>query len=300
MSAALTPIQFTVKNTFLDVGPAHGEETVVRRSSSVPRTFKPGDSTCCHSVYSGDSTSASDKDTIDNLPDTSSSRTHDEFADNSSDGEQDFPDYNEFATSGICAPCEAPPDKLSLVDLVTKQHGIDRSKVKLSLEDMVTQSEQKTRLKLRPSARPFQSVRAPPDEVMAIINSAVEVMSSGKEILDVRVRNEGMGGTTMIVAKSSSGNPDTSWTFSFVKDALLNAAEQSERTYILGYGYQPFKSLDHCSFSTTICCLPTAHQDTACWDTYEHGCCPRRATCHWDHPSENDMMRLIVMVTKNA
>merc|ERR1719183_1885031 len=102
----------------------------------------------------------------------------------------------------------------------------------------------------------------------------------------------------MIVGKSSTPDPDPLWIFSLVKDALLNSAEQSENTYILGYGQQPSNNLDPLSFSTTIGHVPAMHQDTCCWDFYEKGFCARQATCRWDHPAEVDMIRVIVMIQR--
>jgi len=152
--------------------------------------------------------------------------------------------------------------------------------------------------KLKSNARPFKSARTPAKEVMEVIASAVEVLSNASDISGVRVHDGGMGGTTMIVGKSSSSNPDALLTFSVVKDTLLRSAEKSENTYILGYGAQPFNNLDPLSFSANIAHMPKAHYDTACWDTYENGSCPRCATCRWDHPSDIDQIRVIVMIQK--
>merc|ERR1719183_1285170 len=105
---------------------------------------------------------------------------------------------------------------------------------------------------------------------------------------------------TMIMAESSDQHPDAYWAFLQAKAALLNAATQSESTYILGYGDTPFKDLDPLSFSATIGCVPAAHHDSACWEIYEKGFCPRCATCRWKHPSETDMMRVIVMIKKGV
>lgn len=275
----------TVKNTFLNIKKVAGSGQ--QRSSSVPRAFKLGD----NAWFSDDSTNASDKDTL-HTP---------------SDDEEDFPDYCSTCTDDQmdfmqscednCSECCSDRQASS-----TSQDDADQSKVtvKLSLSDMVTENSEKVRLKLRPSARPFKSVRAPPAEVTSMIASAVTVLSSGMDIVDVQVCDGGMGGTTLIHASSTSTNPDAQWLFTMVKDALLSSAEQSENSYILGYGAQPFNNLDQLSFSANICCMPAAHRDTACWDFYEKGSCPRRATCRWDHPSDADMMRVIIMVKKAA
>lgn len=282
----------TVKNTFLDV--KRLAEDTVRRSSSVPRTFKPVDflcfkpegSACGDSPISDDSTSASEKN----------------FPANSSDSEQDFPDYhsdctddNDFVYS--CAESLREPQLESPHATTDEAEILCRmSRVTLSLADMVTADAEKVRAKLRAQAQPFKSARTPPSEVMVLIANAVAVLSGDKDIVDVQVHDGGMGGTTMIVAKSASKSPDALWILSLVKDALLDSAEQSENTYILGYGAQAFNNLDPLSFSCNIGCVPASHQNTACWDTYEKGFCPRCSTCRWDHPAETDTMRVIVMV----
>jgi len=281
-------MSITVKNTFIDL--KKSTEVPARRSSSVPPAFKP---TCSDWSYADDSTNASDKGATDNL------------LANSSDSEQGLPDF--------CSDCTDDCDELlyrrmeSLDDCMREVASVDLrphetqpSKVTLSLDVMVTEDAPKMRTKLRSQSRPFKSMRAPPAEVTTVITKAVKTMESGDGVVDVQVQDGGMGGTTMVVADCSGSDPDISMIFALVKDALLNAAEQSENTYILGYGGQPFKNLGPESFSANIAVLPAAHQETACWSTYEKGFCQQCATCWRAHPSEADMMRIIFMVKSNA
>jgi hypothetical protein len=200
---------------------------------------------------------------------------------------------------------------LSLAGTVAVVDDEPNSKVTLGLADMVVDVEQKSKVtlslvdmvsaktKLRSSAQPFKSTSSPPSEVSTVIALAAEVLSSGIDITDVKVNDGGMGGTTMIVGNYCRPDPDAAMIFPLVKDALLSAAQQSEKTYILGYGNQPFNNLDPLSFSCKIGHVPAAHQHTCCWDTYEHGHC-RAHTCQWDHPAETDIMRVIVMITRSA
>jgi hypothetical protein len=276
----IMPISITIKNTFLTLEAP--EEKPVRRSSSVPRTFKLGDSNYIETLHSDASTDASEKDNTENTPT------------NYSDA-----DSQDGHTLGCL---DAWEDCLSEVpaDASVTSDEYQANKVTLSLADMVSGDTGKVRCKLSSCAQPFRSARTPPAEVQSVIAMAVEVMSSGTDIVDVTVHDGGMGRTTMIVGKSSSTDPDGLWLFSLVKDALLTAAERSENTYILGYGNQPFNNLDPLSFSANIVHVPAAHKDTACWDTYEQGHCPRCSTCRWDHPGEMDTMRVIVMISANG
>jgi len=260
-------LSITVKNTFLTIDEAVSARV---RSSSVPRAFKPNPDWSCGNAPQNDvSTNASDRDTTDNCQASySDSECGEEFADCRHD-------HLEMPTA------------------------YDKSRVTLSLDNMVS-TEAKVRCKLRTKAQPFKPVRAPPAEVEAVIANAVKVLSGCMDIVNVQVNDGGMSGTTIVVGESASTDPDVSWTFALVKDALVKSAEQSERTYILGYDAQPFNNLDPLSFSASIACVPTSHLNTACWDTYQQGFCPRCSTCRWDHPSEYDTMRLIVMIKKQT
>jgi len=284
-----------VKNTFLNVDPV-AEPVKLRRSNSIPRTWKPGGSSDCDdSPHSDDSTSASDKaehfpaalsDCDQELPDYQSACADDHHSDSSCR-------WADISDDPFCEEC---PSQLS-----DDSSEAGKSKVTLSLVEMVcaedaSNTDGKVRSKLSSKARVFESVRQPPEEARAVIAATVAALWQSKDIVDVQVHDGGMGGTTMIMADSSSDDPDALWAFSLAKDALLNSAEQSENTYILGYGARPFNNLDALSFSANIACVPVDHRNTACWETYEKGFCPRCTACRWDHPAEADMMRVIIMI----
>jgi len=276
----------TVKNTFLDVAKAV-EGPVPRRSSSVPRAFKPGDHFLdCLPFKNGDSPTAHSDD--------STNASDKEFSDCVSERSYD----NDVGCPSVerCSECSSERRWVDAIDADSDESPANR--VTLSLVSL-TEGQEKARCKLRTQAQPFMSARTPPAEVHTVIASAVEVLASGSGIVDVHVHDGGMGGTTMIVAKSVHSYPEVEWLFSMAKDALLTSAARSENTYILGYGTRPFNNLDTYSFSANICVVPQAHKNTACWDTYEKGYCPRCTTCRWDHPGEIDTMRVIVMVKIN-
>jgi len=317
----------SVQNTFLTIIDDEVDSGRVR-SSSVPRAFKPNPNwSCGNAPLSDDSTNASDNasdNTSDNASDKdttdhfqacySDSEFSEEFADCRTD-HSEMPTANDKSRrcwsdiefSGEFADCRTDHSEMPT--------ATDKSRVTLSLDDMVS-TEPKVRCKLTTKAQPFKPLQvrcklttkaqpfkpsgAPPAEVQAVIENARAVLSSGKDIVNVRVNDGGMGGTTVITGESSSTDPDASRTLALVKDALLNSASQSENTYILGYDAQPFNNLGPLSFSASIACVPTAHQGTECWDTYQQGFCPRCTTCRWNHPSEYDKMRLIVMIKQTS
>jgi len=282
-------ISFKVKNTFLELeGDISKAPTNVRRSSSVPRVFKPaaGGSTDCGSVSSPRSV-ASTRDT--DLEETRSNCSESTASPSSSSMapgcfDEIFSDHDEIQTS-------------------TQEKG----KVTLSLSDMVNNGKKTqislveccaSRSKLRSRARPFQSAREPPQEVKTLISRAVQAFQCSPNIVDVQLQSGGMGGTTMIDAETVEAFPDASLVFPLVKDAILNAAVQSESTYVMGYNVRSFNDLDALSFSFNVACVPKDHESTACWETYENGICPRHSSCRWKHPAELDMMRVIVSLKK--
>jgi hypothetical protein len=298
-------VNFKVKNTFLELESDATQRTseVIshRRSSSVPRVFKPGsclvsvmaaviadDSYTC-SPCSDDSTNASDQDVASTCDD--SSPISDASSQSGSNTCEDcLSDHETLHSGGSDDKNGTGKVALNLADMVCVAAPC---KKQISLVDLCTE-----RSKLRSSARLFRSARDPPDEVNALISCAAEAFRNCHEIVDVQVQNGGMGGTTMIVAQACSMEPDASMIFPFIKDAVLTAAAQSEKTYIMGYNVRPFNDLDPLSFSMNVACVPAAHENSACWETYENGICPRKNCCRWDHPAELDMMRVIVILKK--
>jgi len=238
-----------------------------------------------------DSTNASEKDVTDN----ESGDYHDCCS--------ECTDYSYPDSVPLSRADSSPSDELTRADSSPSydtDDEDDKSRVKLSLADMVDTTAKAPRTKLRSQAATFKSVVAAPAEVTQVIDNAVAALSCCPDIINTSVQHGGMGGTTIIVGESASTDPDVSWTFVSVKDTLLKSAEQSENTYILGYGNQPFNTLDNLSFSASVVCVPAAHQSTACWDMYEQGFCSRCSTCRWDHPGKLDTMRIVVMIKKQT
>jgi hypothetical protein len=286
----------TIKNTFFEIDETPAETPARRRSSSIPHTFKPGGykDDCTDEASLCDdkcSTSASDKENFDSSHTAGSDTdTQDCFSD-CFERTSDFTPLS--SASEECGKCKV---KLSLADMVgdTGDGNPDIAEKKPEGFQLCNRS------KLRLQAQPFQSAREPPNEVKTIIASAVTALKACQDVQNVYVRDGGMGGATMIVANCRSTSPDASWIFPLVKDTLLSSAENSEKTYIMGYNNRPFSNVDSLSFSFSIGSVPTAHMNTACWDTYEKGYCPRGCGCRWDHPTDSDTMKVIVSLQQNV
>lgn len=282
-----------VKNTFLEVklDIAH-VAPALPRSSSVPRAFKP----CCNADC-----------TLED--DGSTSTTDGGFAECQTvltdlDYQDSLKDFDEASTE---VPSQQASDNGRWADVddsdveendddvkATCSDNEDKSKVTLSLVDMVEEAAQ-ARSKLRSSAQAFQSsVVRPPDEVTHVMSQVVDNVK-GEGRCDVQLQDGYMGGAMLICQPCDPFASSTS-ILNSVKDSVLAAAAESENTYVMGYNAQPFADLDPSSFSMSIGCIPAAHRNTACWDTYMYGCCPRIGKCRWDHPTESDIMRCIVVV----
>jgi len=325
----MAAVNIKVKNTFLCV-----DKQMIAplrpRSNSIPPTWKPGkaiNDDDAQQIDDSHSTSASDgcvpmPCTASNFTETDSQDVTDDESESECIGTGSLTGWpvHEGAKSLVgasaeCLECDSTPSGyqnkavLSLADSVPEEvlypAGVQQH---LSLSDSVppewAQAQQcwapQPRTKLKSYSQPFVSVREPPTEIKTIIASVVASLANNMDIVNVKVKDQGMGGLTIIMAESSNPEPDATWAFSLAKDALLSAAEQSETTYVIGYGDMPFKKLDNLSFSANIGCVPEAHADSACWEFYEWGVCPRCTTCRWNHPAKTDMMEIICMITKGG
>jgi hypothetical protein len=292
-------INMKVKNTFLEVklDSSSAAQPEQRRSSSLPRAFKPG----CTAVHLWDddhSTSVSASEMFECCQTVLSDMDYQDCLLDSSDWSSEFGIQQadtscEDLSSEICQPSEE--------DFLGNDDVLGNAKVTLSLVSMVGKTDEREDMcsKLRSRAQPFHSVMAspeeisPPKEMKSLINRAMERINCRSEVIDVHMR-DGQGGTVMIVARCLSLN-DTS-TIPAMKDALLKAAAESEKTYVMGYNARPFNDLGAHSFSAKIAVLPEGHKSTACWETYTQGSCPRCNKCRWSHPAESDTLRIIFVL----
>jgi len=77
-------------------------------------------------------------------------------------------------------------------------------------------------------------------------------------------------------------------------NTMLEAAENSQSVYIVGYEKQPFQPLiGRSGFSATLALVPD--EASVCWDFLAGGAC-RRCSCRWQHP----MLQAAVEVTASC
>mmetsp|Transcript_33869 Transcript_33869/g.61679 ORF Transcript_33869/g.61679 Transcript_33869/m.61679 type:complete len:332 (+) Transcript_33869:96-1091(+) len=313
VSISMTPVMdvskaLTVKNTFIDLLEPM-VEVPTRRSSSVPRSWTPGDfrlgsSSCGKSVGGEDFAAASDKETLTPSSDLDSltGSDNDIFPGASTPSITSDFDYLECQE---CQECDADSMINSSGSSVAPEEVLAlKPMLEVKLFDFVGDAEPvkraapATRTKLRAAAQPFASVRAPPAGIQKVIQAAKDVLECDPSVGGVQMVEGAMGGTWTMIAHLRADAPKKNprYYLSAAKNTLLTSAEHSRDTYVLGYDVKPFSKIDKCSFSTTLATIPDAQQSIACWDSYKNGCCPRRITCRWAHPSETQVMRLVIRV----
>jgi len=84
------------------------------------------------------------------------------------------------------------------------------------------------------------------------------------------------------------------------KSAILEAAKSTQIVYILGYEALPFQdNVSGTGYAGTIAIMPPGKWNSACWDTFMQGLCPRGAKCgakcKWWHPGRDEIQPLQVV-----
>jgi len=75
------------------------------------------------------------------------------------------------------------------------------------------------------------------------------------------------------------------------KVAVLQAAQVSESTYVVGYRNQPYMQ-SPLGFS---CLMAHAEPSTACWDLLQWGSCGYQHRCRWEHPTNQATLNVMVV-----
>mmetsp|Transcript_44836 Transcript_44836/g.80672 ORF Transcript_44836/g.80672 Transcript_44836/m.80672 type:complete len:323 (-) Transcript_44836:420-1388(-) len=295
----------TIKNTFLDDLVVPMATAPTRRCSSVPRSWMPGEfctgSNCGKSEEGEDSTTASDKEMYTSSSDVDSLA---EFE------KEDSPRCGTPSTNTDFEYLECDADSSvngSGSDALPKETPTSKPVVAVKLLDFVgdappvNSAAPVTRTRLRAAARPFASVRALPTGIQMLMQAAKSALECDPSVGSVQIFEGAMGRTcTMTVHTAGAHCQHPRCYLTVAKNALLTSAERLRDTYILGYDVKPFTKIDKCSFSATLATIPYEQEKTACWDSYKNGHCPRRIRCRWTHPSEGQVMRLVIRVQQDS
>lgn len=263
-----------VKNTFFTIKTPE-EPREEKRSTSLPRSWK-------HKSDSENKLSdASDSSTV--IPD-----------DLSLPGDRDVSDTDKTSDEG------SPPCELRHMERVSRG-GAQKTRLKLSAPAYA------------PATEPIQDAmsascelgfdEALPPEVHDVILAVKMALCCCTQVSRVFVRSGSMGAATHIHAVledfGQMGAYGVCQALGAAQAALMDATARSQNVYMLGHGAQPFQEHES-GFRGTLSIMPTSIQHKACWDVYQHGCCPRRQTCRWSHPSKLDMMEIHVTIEQQV
>jgi hypothetical protein len=204
------------------------------------------------------------------------------------------------------APSEASTDDIedSSDDGASSAETVETpNKVTLCLDNVVcnipeAMAKEAPRTKLVSNATAFEpaarSHRGELRELLAAVRAALLKLSF---VAEVMMHEAHTGDATQISLKVPWGMQGRVATaLSLAKAALLETAGYSECVYVLGYAARPFVEMGDGSFGAWLGCLPAAHANMVCWDTYTKGACPRRSSCRWCHPTPADLMQVFVTV----
>lgn len=287
-------LNIIIKNTFLDVEESDGSGSAcgsTRRSSSVPRTWKPGfslDKSFSDATPSIGSTAASDGELSDGQP----APLRDVEGQDVVSAPPTPPTPPMPKKAGLnpeAAEFQMPPAAEMLAAWPPTFNGISM-------------------IRLNPEARVFEPMPTPmaradhtlPPEISIVVSAAKQALLGGQHVLDAQVTEGALGQTTTITAEVDDklGPNDSHEILGLAKAALLEAAANSQMTYVLGYGTVPFQDVTDSGFKAAIGSIPPSMQGSICWDTYQKGYCPRRALCRWCHPTETDLAQIRVLLKR--
>lgn len=79
------------------------------------------------------------------------------------------------------------------------------------------------------------------------------------------------------------------------KEALLQAADQLEGVYVLGYRTRPFTPLPH-GFGATLASM--SDPSRACWGTFSKGFCRNPETCRFQHPESRGAVNIVLKASR--
>lgn len=187
-------------------------------------------------------------------------------------------------------------------------------RIELVLSSLVPGPQPKTspsgRTALRSAARVWT-----PNQMMLALNTTMafpppiqsqflEVVSAGKVALEKSIGNvriemiEASGGWSLVAHVHAQQLNLGQVALALAQEAMLAAAELSDKVYIIGYEAQPFAPLPGSSDGFTTQLAKVRDEDSACWDLLAAGVCRRGCACRWQHPSWQATLQLSLEVER--
>jgi len=258
-------MELVVRNTFIDFDNVDTDAPSSKRSTSVPRSWKPASCVLgAKTLWSDVSTVASDEPFVD----------------------------QDVSSSGVSC---------SDSDGASSEHNEDASKAVLCLSSMISEEDKLRSTKLSAKARMFEPISSLTQDIRLVLTAAHASLKASPKLFNVHMSEGAFGGATTIIGSYAKGSLlafELVKTLSIVRMALLDAAATSENTYVIGYARQPFLEIGQSGFSAKLSSVPTTQDDMTCWDTYQKGFCPRPSTCCWCHPADSEIVKVIVMLSE--
>lgn len=131
----------------------------------------------------------------------------------------------------------------------------------------------------------------PWDAFQAVAAAALMAMQVSGFIVQCSLNQTAFGFQAVAKISSQHLRVHKDYILSAGKSAVINTAEKSASTYVLGYSHSPFMSTP-LGFSCMLCYVED--QDVACWDILQNGRCKYEGCCRWQHPQIQATLNVMV------
>eukprot|EP00933_Yihiella_yeosuensis_P004941 TRINITY_DN109352_c0_g1_i1.p1 TRINITY_DN109352_c0_g1~~TRINITY_DN109352_c0_g1_i1.p1 ORF type:complete len:256 (-),score=59.77 TRINITY_DN109352_c0_g1_i1:114-881(-) len=215
-----------------------------------------------------------------------------------------LPPSQRFQEATACfKKCLPSEDGASDTEASTEAFSDSGSEAGSGSSTTVSQATASGRSKLKSSARAWQPGEGQvPCQLMVRDNFMQEVANLILHIQgilvaagvakSVEVVEDWQGWHVQLVIPQEASQK-TEGLLTLAKQGMLQWAECSSLTYVLGYCAQPFVPQLNGGFVATLGAMEDS--SCACWDFYRFGCCKRMQLCRWQHPQRAVLFHLDVV-----
>lgn len=127
-------------------------------------------------------------------------------------------------------------------------------------------------------------------QLLAIVMGAVAALRAAPEVLDVRL-SEGAKGWSIVATLRRRDLARKECLLSSAAEALLRCARSSNSAYVLGFQAKPFVMTP---FSFAGVLGTVGDESVVCWAMVGQGFCRRGCACHWQHPTDQRSVNVIL------
>lgn len=154
------------------------------------------------------------------------------------------------------------------------------------------------RTSLRSDAVVFQPALRSDARVAAVVDAIYIALASSGKAGNIHVdKNPQQGPHTTISAEVQPEDESASDGYNLIQLAKQSAEAISERlSTIKLLSARVQKEHDFYGLRMSIAGLPENAKSDLCWDVCQRGYCPRRDSCRWHHPQDDDIFRVKVTI----